>query len=202
MEQEKKTTDPEFIYGQSLDKQRIVITGSQAKMITALILHVLKNNHREFDYATQVPLNGASSASKLTDAPVIIIQGNERPTLSILKYQHHIAVISDIAPADEDVINQFADATPKAGTIIISETESTQRIGKKERPDTTTISYKTYAHAFENGKVLLISSTNLRFPIKLSGEPDLRSISAAKEVVKKLGITSEQFYQAVSGFEG
>lgn len=203
MEQDKKLADPELIYRQTEDKQRVVVTGSQTQGITALVLYVLNRYDREFDYVTQTPLNGASSLKRITDnAPLIIIQEKEKPTASMLQYRHHIGVISEIGTADEGLINQFADATPKGGTLIFSETEPAQTIGKKERPGTTAIPYGENLHAVESGKTILISSHQERFPIKLIGQQNLRNLCAAKEVLKKVGITSEQFYEAISEFEG
>ena len=178
MEQDKKLADPEFIYLLNEDKQRVVITGSQTKMITGLVIYILSHYQREFDYVTQVPLNGAPSLERITDAPLIIIQEKEKPTAAIVKYQHHIGVISEIEAADEEVISQFADATPKGGFLIFSESDSSQKIGKKERPGTTAVPYSTNLHTVENGKVILISSTQQRFPVKLVGEQNLRNISA------------------------
>lgn len=194
--------DSEFVYNQSVDKQRVVIIGGQSKMITAMIIYVLRYYLREFDYVAQVPLNGATSRVAATDSPLIIIQEKEKPSADILGYHHHIGVISDIEYPDEAFANQFADATPKGGFLIYSETEPAQTVGKKERPDTTAVAYKSNLHITENGKVSLISSHQERYPIRLTGELDLRNISAAKETLKKIGITSEQFYVAISGFEG
>ncbi len=202
MEQGNKIADPEFVYRQSVDKQRVVITGGQSRMITALVMYVLKHYHREFDYVTQVPLNGAISLGSIADAPLILIQEKEKPTGSILKYRHHIGVISDIERSDEQVISQFADATPKGGFLIYSETEPAQTIGKKERPGNTALPYKANLHIIENGKVILISHNKERFPTPLSGETNLRNLCAAKEILKKIGIPSDLFYPAISGFEG
>ena len=201
MKEEEKTLSPQLVYQQNKDKQRVVITGSQAKMITAMVIFVLDTYHREFDFVTPFPLRGSSSSSRISDAPLIIIQEIEQPTASILAYHHHIGVISDIPAGNDDVINQFADATPKGGILIFSEIDPVGTVGKKDRPGITGISYNTYPHTVENGTVALLSSKNERVPIRLSGEQNLRNISAAREILKKIGITSSQFYSAISRFE-
>jgi UDP-N-acetylmuramate: L-alanyl-gamma-D-glutamyl-meso-diaminopimelate ligase len=149
-----------------------------------------------------VPLDGAASTFKITDAPLIIIQEKEKPSASTLDYHHHIAVISDVGPGDEAVFTQFADATPKGGVLIYSDAGPAAEIGKKERLDTSAIAFPTYAHVTENGQVILITGKNARVPIKLNGDAELRSLSAAREILKKTGITSDQFYRAIAGFEG
>jgi UDP-N-acetylmuramate: L-alanyl-gamma-D-glutamyl-meso-diaminopimelate ligase len=201
MKEEDQTLSPQLVYQQNKDKQRVVITGSQAKMITAMVIFVLDTYHREFDIVAPLPLRGSSSSSRISDPPLIIIQENEQPTASILAYHHHIGVISDMPEGNDDVINRFADATPKGGILIFSEIDPVGKIGKKDRPGITGIAYKTYSNTVENGTVALLSTKNDRFPIRVSGDQNLRNLSAAKELLKKIGITSSQFYSAIPRFE-
>src|SRR5690554_3246277 len=50
---------PEYIYEQSKNKKRIVIAGSHGKTsITSMILHILKNQNKEFDYLVGAQLEG------------------------------------------------------------------------------------------------------------------------------------------------
>lgn len=199
MKEDDKTLSPRQVYQMNKDKQRVVITGSQARMITAMVIFVLDTFHREFDFVTPVPPPGASSSSRIGDSPLIIIQAE--PTESILEYQHHIGVISELPAGTDDFINLFADATPKGGTLIFTEKDPVGTIAKKERPGTTGIPFKTYPHTVENGTVALITSKNDRVPVRLSGEQNLSNISAAKEILKKIGITSGQFYSTIARFE-
>jgi len=69
---------PEYIYQHSKDKQRIVIAGSHGKTtITAIILHVLKHFNRKFDYVVGAQIQNFDTMVKLSDAPTIIIEGDE-----------------------------------------------------------------------------------------------------------------------------
>lgn len=197
-----KSIDPGQVYNQSVDKQRIVIAGSQSLGIAAMVVFVLKAFNREFDYIVEKPVNGMTSAAHITDAPIIVIQDGAKPSSSLLAYHHHMAVISPVEAADELVVSQFADATPKGGILIYAESGTAEKVGKKERPDTLHIPYKTYPHVMEGGQVALISSTNGRIPVKFSGEKNLLNARAAREILKKLGITSQQFYSAIARFEG
>ncbi len=76
---------PEYIYHQSINKQRVVIAGSHGKTsITSMILHVLKFNNRLFDYLVGAQLEGFGNMVKITEeAPVIIIEGDEYYTSPI-----------------------------------------------------------------------------------------------------------------------
>jgi len=103
---------PEYVYGQSRDKIRVVIGGSHGKTtITSMILHVLKEASLEFDYLVGAQLEGFDTMVKITDgAPLMIIEGDEylssaidrRPKFHL--YKANIAVISGIA---WDHINVF-----------------------------------------------------------------------------------------------
>jgi UDP-N-acetylmuramate: L-alanyl-gamma-D-glutamyl-meso-diaminopimelate ligase len=112
---------PEYIYEQSKDKLRVVIGGSHGKTtITSMILHVLNYYNKDFDYLVGAQLAGFETMVKLTDAPVIIIEGDEylaspidrRPKFHL--YHANVGVISGIAwdhinvfPTFEDYIAQF-----------------------------------------------------------------------------------------------
>jgi UDP-N-acetylmuramate: L-alanyl-gamma-D-glutamyl-meso-diaminopimelate ligase len=155
---------------------------------------VLNHYNRKFDYVVE----GQEPVMR-NDSPTIIIQD----TTQLLDYKHHIAILSDIpSGADSKPQEQFADATPKGGTLIYQESDpKVKAIGLKERADIQTIPYKGYQHEVQNGKTILVSSTNEKIPVHFSSELHLQYVSAAKEILKKLGITSGQFYRAVGNFQ-
>lgn len=211
---------PDYIYEQSLDKQRIVIAGSHGKTtITAIIIHVLTHCKRKFDYVIGARVRGIDQTVKLSDAPVIIIEGDEYlsspldPTPKFLKYHHHIGLISGIAwdhanvfPTEEEYVKQFdlfADQTPKGGTLIYCDQDSMALIiGKKERTDVAAISYKSHPHGSDvQGNHFLIFNKE-KFPIKVFGSHNFQNISGAREVLKKIGVTTEEFFSAITSFEG
>ena len=132
---------PEYIFNKSKNKQRIVIAGSHGKTtITAMIIHVLSRLNHEFDYVIGAKVKGIENTVKLSDAPVIIIEGDEYlsspldPTPKFVRYQHHVGLISGIAwdhanvfPTEEEYVKQFdlfADQTPKGGVLIYCEQDS------------------------------------------------------------------------------
>lgn len=211
---------PEYIYANSLDKQRVVIAGSHGKTtITAMIIHVLNYFNRKFDYVIGAKVRGVELTVKLSDAPVIIIEGDEYlsspldPTPKFLKYHHHVGLISGIAwdhanvfPSEEDYVKQFdifADQTPKGGILIYCEQDSMAlMIGKKERADVLEISYRSHPQASDNHGQFYLLNVKERIPIRVFGSHNFQNISGAKEVLKKIGITSEQFFEAISTFEG
>jgi UDP-N-acetylmuramate: L-alanyl-gamma-D-glutamyl-meso-diaminopimelate ligase len=211
---------PEYIYEQSLDKQRIVIAGSHGKTtITAIIIHVLNYFKRNFDHVIGARVPGVDQTVRLSGAPIIIIEGDEYlssaldPTPKFLRYHHHVGVISGIAwdhanvfPSDEEYVRQFdlfADQTPKGGILIYCEQDPMAlMIGKKERNDVQEISYKSHPHTSDNNGQFFLTNGKERYPIQLFGSHNFQNISAAKEVVKKIGITPEQFFEAMASFKG
>ncbi|MFZ6011711.1 MAG: UDP-N-acetylmuramate--L-alanine ligase [Bacteroidota bacterium] len=211
---------PEYIYEQSRDKQRIVIAGSHGKTtITAIVIHVLNYCKRKFDYAIGARVNGMENTVKLSDAPVIVIEGDEYlssaldPTPKFLKYQHHIGLISGIAwdhanvfPTEEEYVKQFdlfADQTPKGGILVYCEQDAMAlMIGKKERVDVTEIAYKSHSHASDNNGHFFLTDGKAKHPVKIFGSHNFQNISGAKEVLKRVGVTNEQFYEAMASFSG
>jgi UDP-N-acetylmuramate: L-alanyl-gamma-D-glutamyl-meso-diaminopimelate ligase len=211
---------PEYIYEQSREKQRIVIAGSHGKTtITAIIIHVLKYFNRKFDHVVGARIPGIENAVKLSDAPIIIIEGDEYPsspldpTPKFIRYQHHVGLISGISwdhanvfPSEEEYVKQFdrfADNTPKGGILIFCEQDSMAlMIGKKERPDSIQIAYKAHAHTSDATGNSALTNGKEKYPIKLFGNHNFQNLSGAKEILKKIGITPEQFLEAIASFKG
>jgi len=181
------------IYQQSIDKQRIIITGAQSGLITKLARHVLSSNQRKFDF-----YRAGDAEPILTDAPVILIEAQDQ----LADYHHHILILSGVPDNQLKEIEKVADATSKGGIIIYPESDKQLKlIAARERTDVQAIAYNTYRHEQKNGATVLITSTNEKFPVALSSETDLKCISATRELLKKIGISSGQFYRAVSTFK-
>ncbi len=211
---------PEYIYQQSLDKQRIVIAGSHGKTsITSMILHVLKFHNRKFDYMVGALLEGFDTMVKLTDdAPVIIIEGDEYLTSPLdrtpkfLHYHHHIGLVSGIAwdhinvyPTFDEYVKQFeifADSTPKGGMLIYSENDDLATvICGKEREDVQQIEYKAHKHDIRHGQTYLTTEKG-DVPLQIFGKHNMRNLAGAKAICTKIGITDDMFYEAIKSFKG
>jgi len=112
---------PEYIYEQSKDKKRVVIAGSHGKTTTtAMILHVLQKLGHDTDYLVGAQLEGFETMVRLSDAPVIVLEGDEylaspldrRPKIHF--YKPHVSIITGIAwdhinvfPTFENYVEQF-----------------------------------------------------------------------------------------------
>lgn len=216
---------PEFIFEQSKQKQRVVIAGSHGKTtITSMILHVLKYHHRKFDYLVGAQLDGFDTTVSLTDdtsadaAPVIIIEGDEYASSPIdrrpkfLHYQPHMALISGLAwdhvniyPTYEEYVDQFellADQMPKSGVLIFDETDNMlDVIGAKERPDVQKVPYEAHPHVIRDRQTYLTTPGG-EVPLQVFGLHNMKNIAGALAVCDRLGITDEQFYEAIQSFAG
>ena len=215
---------PEFIFEQSRQKQRVVIAGSHGKTtITSMILHVMKYHHRKFDYLVGAHLDGFETMVSLTDdtsagaAPVIIIEGDEYASSPIdrrpkfLHYKPHIALISGLAwnhvtlyPTYEQYVHQFellADQMPKSGVFIFDETDNMlDVIGAKERPDVQKVPYEAHPHVIRDGHTYLTTANSGEVSLQVFGLHNMKNIAGALTVCDRLGITDEQFYEAIQTF--
>ncbi|MFY0626860.1 MAG: peptidoglycan synthetase [Reichenbachiella sp.] len=210
---------PEFIRSQSENKQRVVIAGSHGKTtITGIIIHVLNYWKRSFDYLVGAKIKGIENTIQLTDAPLIIIEGDEYftspldQTPKFLKYDHHIALISGTAwdhinvyPTIDSYIEQFenlADKTPKAGSLVFCEHDKmTYVIGNKERDDVKPLPYQTPKYQVKDG-IYYLKTEEKDIPVKIFGKHNMQNIEGARNLMSIIGINSAQFYEAIQSFEG
>jgi UDP-N-acetylmuramate: L-alanyl-gamma-D-glutamyl-meso-diaminopimelate ligase len=113
---------PEYIYQESRNKNRVVVGGSHGKTTTtAMIMHVLRATGNDFDYLVGARLEGFDQSVNITNAPVIICEGDEYPASAIEKrpkfhFLHpQVALLTGIAwdhinvfPTFENYLNSFA----------------------------------------------------------------------------------------------
>ncbi|MFN6946387.1 MAG: UDP-N-acetylmuramate--L-alanine ligase [Cytophagaceae bacterium] len=210
---------PEYIFEQSKEKQRVVIAGSHGKTtITSMIIHVLQYHKKSFDYMAGALQDGFETMVKLSDAPVIIIEGDEYPSSALdkkpkfLHYNHHIGLINGVAwdhinvyPTFDDYVKQFetfADSSRKAGVLIYPENDDVATlVGRKEREDVQRIEYGVHDHEIKNGVTYLISPEG-KFSVDFFGKHNMNNLSGAKAVCARLGITDAMFYKAIPSFKG
>lgn len=205
---------PEFIYAHAQDKQRIVITGQEKNLICLLVLHVLKQLHKPFDYVVDTP--ALATSVQLGDAPIIILEGDAAPSSPIdlepksLRYQHHILLlgtthweISETYPtleAYQQYITHLADASPKSSTLIYGEKYALiQAIVSVPRADVKMETYGAYPHRQEGTQIYLVTPQG-DVPFPTADPAALRAVAAAHRLLSHLAITDHQFYEALATF--
>jgi UDP-N-acetylmuramate: L-alanyl-gamma-D-glutamyl-meso-diaminopimelate ligase len=210
---------PEFIYNQSQTKKRVVIAGSHGKTsITSMILHVLKDQGVDFDYLVGAQIEGFELMVRLSDAPVIVIEGDEYLTSPIdrtpkfFHYRHDIALVSGIAwdhfnvfPDFEEYKAQFSnlmDKTPRDGKLIYCEVDPLVKYAAEQ---SSTLGQKLpyFAHParIQNGKTFLITPEG-EVEIGIFGDHNLQNLQGALYICESLGVSPTQFYNSIKTFKG
>lgn len=210
---------PEYVYEVSKNKKRVVIGGSHGKTsITSMILHVLREQNMQFDYLVGAQLKGFETMVKLSDAPFIVIEGDEylsspidlRPKFHL--YKPHIALISGIAwdhinvfPTFEYYITQFKifiDLIEKDGSLIFYEgDEKLNKLSQNVKDGVEAIPYTDPSYIIEEGETTLIYKGK-KIPLQIFGRHNLQNLAGALEVCKQLGVAEDKFYESIKKFPG
>lgn len=210
---------PEYLYKQSKDKTRVVVGGSHGKTtITSMIIHVLQHLHIDCDYMVGAQLEGFEVMVKLSDtAKVMVIEGDEYLTSPIDRrpkfhvYQPTIGIISGIAwdhinvfPTFENYVDQFrifAKMIPQNGQLIYcQEDEELRKLGA-EITNTVCKPYGVHPYIIRDGVTYLVHD-NKETPLQIFGKHNLMNINAARLACNALGVTDEEFYEAIASFKG
>lgn len=208
---------PEYLYEQSKDKLRIVIGGSHGKTTTtAMILHVLAHCGIEADYMVGAQLKGFDVMVRLSHtAKVMVIEGDEYLTSPIDRrpkfhlYHPNVAIITGIEwdhinvfPTFDIYREQFAkfiDLIEPDGTLVYcDEDKEVHRVAvENRRTDIQKLPYVCPEHRVVDG-VTEIGRTKLR----IFGHHNLLNLTAARLACRQVGVTDEQFDEAIATFEG
>ncbi|GLR16179.1 UDP-N-acetylmuramate--L-alanine ligase [Portibacter lacus] len=207
---------PAFIYKMSKDKKRIVVAGSHGKTsTTAMIMHVLKFRDIDFDYLIGAELDGFGSMIRLTDAPIIVIEGDEYLSSSIdrrpkmIHYRPDISIITGIAWDHVNVFkteieyNHLFDAfiethDEEAPIFAYAEDNNLDILAGKYAKDYNIQRYHAL-EKLENGNVVY---DNKQYKIRVFGKHNRANMMAALQVCLKLGIRPPDFFAAISTFKG
>ena len=211
---------PEFLYGQSKDKTRVVIGGSHGKTtITSMILHVLQYCDIDVDYMVGAQLEGFDRMVHLTTTnDFIVLEGDEylssaldrRPKFHL--YQPNIALLSGIAwdhinvfPTFDGYVEQFrifVDGIVKGGSITYNtEDETLKEVVEASENTIRKFPYETPAYKVEAGHTLLDTPEG-EMPIEVFGKHNLNNLAGAKWICQQMGVDEADFYEAISSFKG
>lgn len=211
---------PEFIYEYSKDKKRIVVAGSHGKTsTTSMIMHVLKKLNFQFDFLVGAKVEGFDRSVSLSDAPVIILEGDEYPASVIEKrpkihfYHPHIATLTGIEwdhinvfPTYENYVEQFAiflrqmKAT-NAHLIYCQEDKAVQDLVKQEGEGLSATPYQTPSYSIDHDAVT-VQYNEKAYPVEVFGAHNLQNMEAARLVCQEIGIDASDFYTQIQDFSG
>lgn len=210
---------PEYIYEQSKDKKRVVIGGSHGKTTTtAMILHVLNRLNIKNDFLVGAQLEGFHAMVQLSDAPIIVIEGDEYLSSPIVRepkfhfYKPHIAILTGIAwdhinvfPTFENYVEQFkifVDTIPDDGFLAYYKNDRhLVKIANAAKRSIRLEPYDTMPYTVENG-VTTVQHGNTATNLQIFGQHNLQNLQAALLVCKELGVSEEDFFSVISSFKG
>lgn len=211
---------PEYIYKESGKKTRVVVGGSHGKTTTtSMIMHVLREAGKDFDYLVGARLQGFDQSVNITAAPVIVCEGDEYPASVVEKRPKfhflfpHIAVLTGIAwdhinvfPTFDFYLEQFTifmNMIEKGGHLIYNETDATLKelVEKNRRDDIHYHPYSVPPHTISNG-VTKVTIEAAETELKVFGAHNLLNLHAAWLVVKQLGVDAKTFAAAIGTFTG
>ena len=210
---------PEYIYQESLQKTRVVVGGSHGKTTTtSIIMNVLKECGKDFDWLVGARLEGFSQSVNITDAPVIVCEGDEYPASALEKRPKfhflfpHIAIITGIAwdhinvfPTFEIYLEQFRifiDKIQPGGVLIYNETDPVLKKLVEQHPSTVRkIPYGIPAHRIENG-ITVVTLEGQTGPLRVFGDHNLLNMQAAFLACKELGVDAAAFLKGIMNFSG
>ena len=210
---------PEYLYEHSKNKTRVVIGGSHGKTtLTAMILHVLNSLNRDFDFMVGAKLEGFDTMVRLSEAPLIILEGDEylsspvdrRPKFHL--YHAEIALISGIAwdhinvfPTYEMYVDQFrifADQIPSSGKLIYCKNDEEVRIvAEAASVEAEKISYSIPQYEIVNG-ITWLQTNHGKISLAVFGEHNLQNLEGARNVCEQIDVDALTFYNAISTFKG
>ena len=208
---------PEFIGRHAKGKHQIVVAGSHGKTTTtSVIMHVLKGNDIKFDYLVGAQLEGYDHMVGLSDAPVMVIEGDEYLSSALdrrpkfVHYDPDQLIITGIAWDHMNVFPTYDNYVDQFRTLL----NRCKSLGTKVFYDQTDADLKTLALEADYG----MGYDSINFEIRdheyfvnvsghegksiLIGSHNMKNIQAAYYVCSNLGVTDEGFVQALSTFSG
>jgi UDP-N-acetylmuramate: L-alanyl-gamma-D-glutamyl-meso-diaminopimelate ligase len=212
---------PEYLYEQSKGKTRVVVGGSHGKTTTtAMILHVLQHCGIEADYMVGAQLEGFEVMVRLSEtAKVMVIEGDEYLTSPIDRrpkfhlYKPHVAIVTGIEwdhinvfPTFEiykDQFAQFVNLIEPGGRLIYCNDDPEVRdvAQKNTRTDIAKQPYDVPPHEVVEG-ITYLNTAHGRVPLRVFGNHNLLNLTAARYACNSLGVTDEQFDEAIQSFGG
>lgn len=210
---------PEFIFLQSKDKQRIVVAGSHGKTTTtSMIMHILRENGRIFDYLVGAKVDGFDNMVQVSDAPLMVIEGDEYltspldPRSKFLHYHPHIAVLTGIAwdhinvfPTYEgylDTFRKFIQTINPGGFLVCNaEDEEANKLSASAPDHVHTIPYSPLEAEYEVGATN-VHTEDGDFRLKIFGRHNMSNLAAAISVCELCGIDRKLALEAATSYKG
>ncbi|PSR00810.1 MAG: peptidoglycan synthetase [Bacteroidetes bacterium SW_11_45_7] len=211
---------PEYVFEQIKNKRRVVIAGSHGKTtITSMILHVLRQQERKFDYLVGAAIEGFDLMVHMSEqAPVAVLEGDEYltsaldPSPKFLHYHPHISLISGIAwdhinvfPTYKEYFHQFERFVhlhePGSTIIYNQDDQEILKLVQQSRPDLYYVPYQQPSFTpQQNGSLVRQNKHDIFVPV--FGGHNIANLEGARQVCHQLGVEDDQFMDAMKTFTG
>ena len=211
---------PEFVYQRSKQMQRVVVAGSHGKTtITSMIMHVMRQSGKDFNYLVGARLEGFETMVRLDDnAPVIVIEGDEYLTSPLdhrpkfLHYKPQLALMSGIAwdhvnafPTFENYVDQFRQLmhTLEPGTTLVyfAEDQHILSLLTEQKWPFRTIPYRQPDYSISDGRTV-VRFESKTYALDIFGQHNLCNAEGARLICAELGIDGHSFWSAMESFTG
>jgi UDP-N-acetylmuramate: L-alanyl-gamma-D-glutamyl-meso-diaminopimelate ligase len=212
---------PEYIYEHSKNKTRIVVAGSHGKTTTtAMLLHCLHQCGIDTDYLVGAQLAGFDNMVRLSDAPYIVIEGDEylasalQPVPKFHFYRPHTAIITGIAwdhinvfPSFEEYYAQFftfLETFEILGELFYygNDKNCVDMLNTRKKYIPFPTGYYAPNIQIKNGVSSVIDADGNAYAMQIFGKYNFENMEGARLVCQKLGISAAQFYTAMQSFGG
>lgn len=206
---------PEFIYHHAHKKMRIVIAGSHGKTTsTAMLMHILKKNQIDADYLVGSLLPGFDRMVRLTNAPLMVIEGDEYLTSPIDRtpkfwhYKPQYSMITGIAWDHINVFPTFENYIDQFKIYLNSVTEGYFYYKHDEHLRMLSEEHQEISHAYdapdykttENGVVVSLPNENIA--LNIFGKHNIENAAGVVELAVQIGIDRNVAWKSLSDFPG
>lgn len=210
---------PGYVYQESKNKTRVVVGGSHGKTTTtSMIMHALKKGGIDMDWLVGAKLEGFDQSVNITNAPIIICEGDEYPASTLEKIPKfhllfpHIAILTGIAwdhinvfPSFDIYLQQFRiflDKIVPGGILIYNETDEILR----KLVDQHDADYRKKAYGIPDRRIVngntIVTLGGFQSELSIFGDHNLLNLHAAFLACQELGMDTRTFLDAASSFMG
>lgn len=208
---------PDYIFRHSENKTRIVIAGSHGKTsTTAMLMHALRYQGLDFDYLVGASLPGFERMVRLSDAPIMVIEGDEYlssaldPRPKFMHYRPQFACITGIAwdhinvfptfPSYVQAFDDFLQSCPEGARVFtFAGDPALQELSKKHSAICSP--YDGLASINNAGQTLVQYGVK-DWPVGVFGRHNMQNMHAAMLLAESVGLKTEDFLRSMEHFSG
>ncbi len=206
---------PAFIRQHAQNKIRVVLAGSHGKTTsTAMLMHILQKEGKNFDYLVGSMIRGYERMVRLTDAPLMIIEGDEYLSSPLdlsskfLHYEPHFALITGIAWDHVNVFptldsyyqtfEKFIDTVKDACWYYKKDTELVRMCGSQPKSK----GYEALPHKRSNSGTEVFWNKEQSIWVPFFGTHNIENATGVVALAIELGIPEERAWKHLADFPG